>query len=203
MNAQNSWDSVKKFFEKIGRRNMIIAGAVVLIAGAVAVNWIFFSGADTGDGYQYDASAGMSTGYGTTLTTTSIGEETTKPTGVDPDSTDSYFASVEVSRQRARDEALEVLNAVVENDKATEDVKAEAMKEIQTIAKEMSQESNIESILMSKGFTQCIAVISGDSANIVVRSEGMLQTAQLAQINAVVYEQAGIEPINITIVAKN
>jgi stage III sporulation protein AH len=131
-----------------------------------------------------------------------MGDEISKPTGGEPDA-DSYFSSVEVSRQRARDEALEVLNAVVENDQASAEVKAEAMAEIQTIAKEMSQESNIESILMSKGFAQCVAVISGESANIVVKNEGRLQSSQLAQINAVVYEQAGIEPINITIVAKN
>ncbi len=203
MNAQNGWESVKKFFEKIGRRNMVIAGAVVLIAAAVALNWVFFSGSDKGDGFGYDASAGMSTNYGTTLTTGAVGDETSKPTGNEPADVDSYFSSVEISRQRARDEALEVLNAVVENDKATEEVKAEAMKEIQTIAKEMSQESNIESILMSKGFAQCIAVISGDSANIVVKHEGQLQPAELAQINAVVYEQAGIEPLGITIVSKN
>jgi len=115
---------------------------------------------------------------------------------------DSYFASVEISRQRARDEALEVLNAVVENEKANEDVKAEAMAEIRTIAKEMAQESNIESLLMSKGFEKCVAVISGDNANIVVKNEGQLQSSQLAQINAVVFEQAGIRPTNITIVAK-
>ena len=204
MNTQNTWDSVKKFFEKIGRRNMMIAGAVVLVVGAVAVNWIFFSNNDTGDGYNYQASAGMSTNYGTTLTTTAVEEESSTPTGGEVDSTDSYFSSVEISRQRARDEALEVLSAVVENDKATDAVKEEAMKEMQTIAREMSQESNIESILMSKGFSQCIAVINGGTANIVVRHDGeYLQTAQLAQINAVVYEQAGIEPINITIVAKN
>ena len=204
MNTQNTWDSVKKFFEKIGRRNMMIAGAVVLVVGAVAVNWIFFSNNDTGDGYNYQASAGMSTNYGTTLTTTAVEEESSTPTGGEVDSTDSYFSSVEISRQRARDEALEVLSAVVENDKATDAVKEEAMKEMQTIAREMSQESNIESILMGKGFSQCIAVINGDTANIVVRHEGeRLQSAQLAQINAVVYEQAGIEPINITIVAKN
>ncbi len=202
MNVQNSWESVKKFFERIGRRNMMIAGAVVLVVAAVAVNWIFFAGGDEGDGYTYDASAGMSTNYGTTLTTTAVGDETSKPTdgSADPD---NYFSSVEISRQRARDEALQVLNAVVDNDNASEDVKAEAMKEIQTIAREMSQESNIESILMSKGYAQCIAVISGESANIVVQSSERLETAQLAQINAVVYEQAGIEPMNITIVAKD
>ncbi len=202
MNVQNGWNSVKRFFERIGKRNLVIAGAVTLVIAAVAVNWIVFSGDDKGDGYDYNASAGMSTNYGTTLNTGAVGDETSKPTGGEPDA-DSYFSSVEVSRQRARDEALEVLNAVVENDQASAEVKAEAMAEIQTIAKEMSQESNIESILMSKGFAQCIAVINGDSANIVVKNEGQLQSSQLAQINAVVYEQAGIEPVNITIVAKN
>ena len=123
MNTQNTWDSVKKFFEKIGRRNMMIAGAVVLVVGAVAVNWIFFSSNDAGDGYNYEASAGMSTNYGTTLTTTEVGDDNSTPTGGEADSTDKYFSSVEMSRQRARDEALEVLNAVVENDKATDAVK--------------------------------------------------------------------------------
>lgn len=203
MNTKSGFESVKQFFEKIGKRNLVIAGAVALIVTAVAVNWIVFRDDGGDDGFKYDASAGMSTDYGTTLNTGTVGDETSKPTGSDADPTDSYFSTVEVTRQRARDEALEVLNAVVENDQASEEVKAEALAEIQTIAKEMSQESNIESILMSKGFAQCLAVINGDSANIVVRSEGQLQSAQLAQINAVVYEQAGIEPVNITIVAKN
>ena len=203
MNTKSGFESVKQFFEKIGKRNLVIAGAVALIVTAVAVNWVIFRDDEGDDGFKYDASAGMSTDYGTTLNTGTVGDDTDKPTDSNVSSTDSYFSTVEVNRQRARDEALEVLNAVVDNDQASEAVKAEAIAEIQTIAKEMSQESNIESILMSKGFTQCLAVINGDSANIAVKSEGQLQSAQLAQINAVVYEQAGIEPVNITIVAKN
>lgn len=202
MNTKSGFESVKEFFQRIGRRNLVIAGAVALIVAAVAVNWVIFKDDGKDDGYKYDASAGMNTNYGTTLNPGAVGDETTKPTGGEGNEVDDYFSSVEVSRQRARDEALEVLNAVVENDQASEEVKAEALAEIQTIAKEMSQESNIESILMSKGFVQCIAVINGDTANVVVQNEGRLEPAQLAQINAVVYEQAGIEPINITIVAK-
>jgi hypothetical protein len=45
--------------------------------------------------------------------------------------------------------------------------------------------------------------MNGNQINVVVKSQGELQTAQIAQINAVVYEQTGIEPINITIVHKN
>ena len=200
MDAENKWESVKRFFERIGKRNLMIAGAVVLIGVAVALNWVFFTGNDQDDGFSYDASAGMSGNYGAEMITTAVGSDTTVEDVVE--SPDSYFSSVEISRQRARDEALEVLNAVVENQEADEAVRSEAMKEIQAIAKEMAQESNIESILMSKGFVQCIAVINGDTANVVVQNEGQLQPAQLAQINAVVYEQAGIEPVNITIVAK-
>lgn len=197
MNLKSGMESVKVFFERLGKRNLVIAGAVALVILAVGVNWIVFGRGEGEDGYRYDASAGMSTNYGTTLSTGEVGEETSL------DAVDSYFSTVEVSRRRARDEALEVLNAVVENDEASEEVKAEAMAEIQSIAKEMSQESNIESILLSKGFAQCLAVISGDAANIVVRTEGQLQASQLAQINAVVYEQTGIEPLHITIVAKS
>ncbi len=201
MNVQNAWEKVKNFFERIGRRNLIIAGAVLLIGVAVALNWVFFSKSNSKDGFDYQASAGMSTNYGTTLGTTAVGEESNAPSSLTD--SDAYFSSVEVSRKRARDEALEVLNAVVENDKATEEVKAEAMREMQTLAKEMEKEANVESILQGKGFTQCIAVISGDTANIVVKNDGPLQAAQLAQINAVVYEQTGILPANITIVQKN
>ena len=154
MNTKSGFESVKQFFEKVGKRNLVIAGAVALIVTAVAVNWIIFRDDGGDDGFKYDASAGMSTDYGTTLNTGTVGDETAKPTGSDANPTDNYFSTVEVNRQRARDEALEVLNAVVENDQASEEVKAEALAEIQTIAKEMSQESNIESILMSKGFEQ-------------------------------------------------
>ena len=201
-NNNGTWNSVKQFITRIGRKNLIIAGAVLMIGLAVALNWVFFTADNSGgDGFDYNASAGMSTNYGTTLNPGEVGTDNTA-TG-NNSTTDNYFSSVEVSRQRARDEALEVLNAVVENDQADEVVKAEALKEIQTIAKEMEQEANIESLLISKGFEQCVAVISGDSANIVVKYDGELQNAQLAQINAAVYEQAGIEPINITIVHKN
>ena len=120
----------------------------------------------------------------------------------DAGKTDSYFSTVQVSRQRARDEALEVLNAVLENQNATDAVKAEAVAEIKKISLEMEQEADIESLIVSKGFEQCVAVINGETASIVVKCAEKLTPAQLAQINTSVYEIAGIEPVNITIVGR-
>ena len=185
--------AVKNFFMKSGKRNLIIACAVVLIGAAVWVNWLFFSDSDN-DGYDYTGGTGMSGELDNSKNPTS-GDNTNT-------STDSYFSTVQVSRQRARDEALEVLNAVVENANATDEVKAEAVAEIKQISEEMKQESDIESVIVSKGFEKCVAVINGETASIVVKCSTQLTPAQLAQINSVVYEYSGIEPVNVTIMAR-
>ena len=198
MNFKKVLDTMGDFFKKMGKRNLIIAGAVIMIGLAVYVNWIFFAGNATDDSFNYDQSAGMNTNYGTTLGTGSTtGDQNNASTEVA-----SYFSSVQVSRQKARDEALEVLNAVVDNDNATDQVKAEAVAEIRQIASEMENEAKIESLIKSKGYAQCVAVISGENVSIVVQHEGELSAAALAQINAIVYEQTGILPTGITVINK-
>jgi stage III sporulation protein AH len=199
MNFKKVLNTIGDFFKKMGKRNLIIAGAVIMIGLAVYVNWIFFAGDNKDDSFNYDQSAGMNTNYGTTLGT---GSNTGNQNSTSADA-NSYFSSVQVSRQKARDEALEVLNSVVDNDNATDQVKAEAVAEIRQIASEMENEAKIESLIKTKGYAQCVAVISGENVSIVLQHEGELSAAALAQINAIVYEQTGIEPINVVIVHKN
>ena len=187
--------AVKNFFMKSGKRNLIIACSVLLIGAAVWVNWLVFSG-DKNDGYDYTGGTGMSGELDNSKNPTS-GNESNGSTSVD-----SYFSTIQVSRQRARDEALEVLNAVVDNANASDSVKAEAVAEIKQISEEMKQESDIESMILSKGFEKCVTVINDGTASVVVKSEEQLTPAQLAQINSVVYEFSGLEPVNITIMAK-
>lgn len=190
--------AVKNFFTKAGKRNLIIVCAVVLIGAAVWMNWMFFSN-DDGDGYTYSGSVGMSGELDNSKNPTSGNTDGTEAVG----NSDSYFSTVQVSRQRARDEALEVLQAVIDNANATDEVKAEAVAEVNKIADEMKQEANIEAMVVSKGFEKCVAVISEGTASVVVKCEnGQLTPAQLAQINTVVYEFANIEPVNITIIGK-
>ena len=71
------------------------------------------------------------------------------------------------------------------------------------IADEMKQEADIESMVISKGFEKCVAVISEGTASVVVKCEnGQLTPAQLAQINTAVYEFSGIEPVNVTVIGR-
>ena len=173
--------------EKIGKRNIIIACAVLLIGVAVLMNFILFSESNQNGGYDgYDQPSG------------SVSDDVGDSTATDAN---AYFSATQVSRQRARDEALEVLQAVVENVDATEAMKNEALAEIAVIADEIQKEANIESLITAKGFEACVAVINNDTASIVVKADD-LQAAEIAQINAIVYEQAGILPSAVTIIKK-
>ena len=194
MKTETFQEKFKKFCQKVGKRNFIIVGAVVLIVAAIAVNVAIFSRED--GGHDYDQPAGMNPSQnnqsGTDKDTDKKDEDA---------SADSYFSSVQVSRQRTRDEAIEVLQSVVDNESSTETAKNEALSQINKLADVMAQESNIETLVVAKGFSECVAVISGEDASIVVKSEG-LTPAQISQINEIVYNASGIMPVNITIIER-
>lgn len=192
MKSENMKEKFTQLCKRIGKRNFMIAGALVLIAAAVIVNVMIFAGKGDG-GFDYSQGVGMD---GSNQNQGNGGADTgNTPTG------DTYFSSVQVNRQRTRDEAIEVLQAVVDNESSTETAKNEALAQINKLALVMESEANIESLIVAKGFEECVAVISGESASIVVKGES-LTAAQISQINEIVYEQAGITPVNVKIIER-
>jgi len=177
---------------RIGKRNFIIIGAVALTVLAIAVNVIIVT-SNKDDGFDYEQSAGMDAANQQTPNDQKPSDE--------QESEDTYFSSVQVNRQRTRDEAIEVLQSVVDNAASTETAKNEALAQIGRLADIMEAEANIETLIVAKGFEECVAVISDGSASIVVKSDGLLP-AQISQINEIVYLEAGIEPVNVTIIER-
>ena len=174
--------SGEKEKKKFGVRNLVIVLSVLLIGVAVYVNWALFGGSAEPDD---DLNAGLP-GETDDVTPSGNEEET------------NYFAASQIERQRARDEAIEVLQGVVDDADALDSAKEQALADIAAIAATIEKEANIESLIKAKGFEECVAVINGDKANIIVKSEG-LQPNQLSQILEIVYLQADILPENVTI----
>ena len=179
---ENFFDKVKEFFAKIGRRNLIIIGAVLLVGVAICLNWVLFANND--DGFDYNEGAGAE-----------VEENETSEVL-------AYFASTQVSRDRARDEALAVLQNVVDSATSDSAERNQALEDIATIANNIEAEANIEAMVMAKGFEQCVAIINDGLCTVVVMTEGLLPN-QMAQINEIVYEQTGIKPVNIKYIEKN
>ena len=182
----------KKTFAKIGKKNLMVALAILLIGCAVYVNYLLFSNPLDTIGY---GSNNMEDTYGEA----DGQEDLTVDSGAKDD---TYFSTTVLSRQKARDEALEVLQTVVESAEAMEETKAQAFADISKIAKDIESEANIETLIEAKGFADCVAVVNGNTANIVVKTDGLL-ISDIAQINEIVYEQAGILPVDVKIVERS
>ena len=193
MKKESFKERASSFFSKLGKKNVAIIGSFAVIAIALIIGISVYNRADD-KGFDYSQGTGMN----------DVNSETGKGTENNDnkdDSVDTYFSSVELDRKRTRDEALEVLQGVVDNASSSEQAKIEALAEITAMAKIMENEANIETLIEAKGFAECVAVIKDDSASIVVKSDG-LQAAQISQINEIVYEQAGISPVNIKIIQR-
>jgi stage III sporulation protein AH len=178
-------EALKRFVAKVSGRNLVIIGCVLLVGAAVLVNWLVLRGMNDSNGASLDLD----------------GLDKSSLENVAASGESDYFAASVLSRQKARDEAMEVLSAVAENPSALQEAKDRALSDMQQIALDMEREANIETLVMSKGFDQCIAVVNGTTASVIVKSNGLLPN-EISQIYEIVYEQAGIEPSNVHIIEK-
>ncbi len=189
MEIKKVWEKTKNFFKKIEKKNFIIAGSVLAVGVAVTLAWVMTDNAADG-GFDYSQSSGMIS------QNVQAGNTDQKE-----DSQSDYFTVSQANRTRAREEAMAVLSSVVESESADQTAKDKAAEEIAQIARDIENESNIESLVISKGFDACVAVVSGGTASIVVDSDSLIDS-QLSQINEIVYEYTGILPENIKIIHK-
>ena len=185
-------DTVKR---KVNPRAFAGTCAVVLVGCAVLLNFVLFR--DIGKSGDGDSKKNMA------VDLSQITDDDIKDTvGAMSDGvTDDYYAAVSLGRQQARDEAVEVLLEVSENESAEAEAREAAMADINRIALDIEKESNIETMVIAKGFEKCVAVVNGDSASVIVSCD-TLTPGETAQISEIVYEAAGIVPANLKIIEK-
>lgn len=171
----------KKFLKHIGKRNLIILSVMLLIGLAVYLNYLWFYHPADDSVHAGNAPAG------------SDGSNAAA-------SEQDYFAATSLARETSRRESMEVLQKVVDSGEGEE--REAALTQISAIAAAMEKEANIETLIKADGYAQCVAVINGDSASVVVSSEVTLDAARVATITGIVYEQAGILPANLTVKQK-
>jgi len=192
MKWENILEKLQKAVSKVGKKTIVTVCTIAVLGCMVVLNVILFSGGgdDTPKGLQ--PALDLSAAPGTSDT---AGE-------LNAAQVNDYFQAMALNRKQARDEAIEVLLTVAESENALEEAKQSALHDMSKLASEIETESDIEAMILAKGFTQCIAVISNDTCNVIVESDG-LDPGEVAQITEIVYEQSGIDPTRLTIIEKN
>ena len=117
------------------------------------------------------------------------------------DENDAYFTNALINKEKSREEALETLQVVVESSENTPDIKDKALSEIMQIASDIEKETAVEEMVKAKGYDDCVAIISGDNINVVVKSGG-LATNDIAVITDIVKGETGYTSENIRIIDK-
>ena len=178
----------EKFSFSLKKKHIAVASMVLMLSAAVYVNYLYAAG---------DMEGFLETGknYGDSILVEGTANE---------EVTDSaaYFSEARVSRQQSRDEAvatIENLYGIAKDDSEEVSVLAEKAGEI---AANMELENNIETMIKGKGFEDCIVYISGEYADVMVQTEGLLPT-EAAVIKEAIIQETSVPVENISIVDVN
>lgn len=169
------------------KRHIVTASLVVCLAAAVWLN-MRYSSFETGDTTN---NFNENQYYNTN---SSLGEAVETAGNV------SQISTARTERNNLRTKTLSELKTILENSNATDEAKSEALKGLQKIADNISNESSIETIIKAKGFKDALAVISDETVTVVVPKDELLSSETL-QIQDAVTSQIKIDLEKIKIIA--
>lgn len=178
----------------IGRKQIAAVGLAVLLGAAVYVNYAYSARpVETTDENETETAS-----YGEIRF---VGAKTEDGKEINVTSTDSddYFAQARLDKQKSRDESIEVLKSFYYGGDSTSDELAVISEDVREVSGNIETESKVENLLKAQGFTDAICYLTGSTANIVVRTDG-LDNAQAAQIKSTLLGEISLPAENITIV---
>lgn len=158
---------------KTWKRNAIIAGVLVLVCAGIYLNWLY--GGDSTDLTKVldaDKVLGETT---LVMNNTSDLQQIAANQNV-TQSAAECFAQMRLSRQTARDETVELLQETIAY--AEDEDTSSTSSKLEDIIADALAESQIESLVVAKGYSDCVAYISEDGISLAVAApqDGLTQT---------------------------
>ena len=112
-----------------------------------------------------------------------------------------YFSEARLSRQKARDEAVSILNTTIENENSDSQAIIAASAAIETMANNAMVESRIETLVIAKGFKECVTYVSDGKVDVIIsKTNNGLSDADVAKIKDIVIDEAGVTVDKIKII---
>lgn len=177
---------------KIWKKNLVAAAVLVTVCAGIYINWL----------YSEDQAAMDLTD---TLDANKIlSADMLVMAGDDMEPEDSvntvtdYFAAVRLSRQEARDKAVTLIQEAMAYDDQSGELQASG--QLEQIVETALTEAQIESLIIAKGYADCVAYINEQGISVAVAApEGGLQDEDVALIADIVMTQTnfGMDSIRV------
>lgn len=180
---------------KTWKKNMVAAAVLVTVCTGIYLNWLY-----TEDTAAADLTDTLDSEKVLSEDTLVLSDDAKALAAGEYDTTGTdYFATVRLSRQQARDSAVDLLQeamAYSDGSKA-----AESSAELEDIIQTSLSEAQIESLVIAKGYTDCVAYMSDDGISVAVASpEGGLKQEDVAVIADIVMSQTDFRLSSIRVV---
>lgn len=183
------------------KRSAVVATVLLFVCAAVYLNWRYagnvadqVSAADTA---TEDSGSTKVLGDAALVNGQIVENDTTAAAG-------SYFDTARLSRQQSRDNALSLLREASEQENVEQTALDEANRAIQTLAGYTMLESQIENLVIAKGYTDCVAFMGDNSVSVVVSAaEDGLQTEDVAKIMDIVLTETDYTADQVKILEAN
>ena len=179
---------------KVWKKNITAAAVLVTVCAGIYLNWMYTEGSESVSlSHTLDADKVLDESLLVMST-----EDAQLTASSDLANTQSdYFAAVRLSRQEARDSAVNLLQEAMAYDTASE----ESSHELEELVAVALSEAQIESLVIAKGYADCVAYMSNDGISVAVAApEAGLKQTDVAVITDIILTQSDYDVEDIRIV---
>lgn len=180
---------------KTWKKNLVAVAVLLTVCAGIYVNWLYSEDQATADLTDtLDADKILSADM-----LVMSDDSTLSDLSVDSSTMTDYFAAVRLSRQEARDSAVTLLQEAMAYSEDAETAQSNA--QLEQIVQTALCEAQIESLVIAKGYTDCVAYISDEGISVAVASpEGGLLEEDVAVIADIVISQSDYTMADIRVV---
>lgn len=178
---------------KVWKKNLLALAILLIVCGGIYINW------------QYSEAQAVSELTDTLdsekiLSTDMLVMSSDVPTQTGGENTmTDYFAAVRLSRQEARDSAVTLFQEAMAY--SDDEAALQTDEELGQIVQTALCEAQIESLVIAKGYADCVAYISEEGISVAVASpDGGLQQEDVAVIADIVLTQSSYTMDDIRVV---
>lgn len=187
---------------KSWKRNALVAAILFFVCGGIYLNWRYETRAAVDLVSTLDAEKILDDA---TLVLAQGEDPVAQAAAADPSgeqqTAEQVFAKMRLSRQQSRDGAVHLLQETISYAGENEDVSVSTL-QLEKIVKMALSEASIESLIISKGFSDCVAYMKEDGIDVAVASNG-LSESDVAVLTDVILSQTEYELPQIRIIEVN
>lgn len=112
------------------------------------------------------------------------------------------LSDARLTRDRARSQEMEGLATLAENHKLADEARAEAGQQLVDLTQRTAREMEAEALLLARGYAEAVVFVHSHTAEVIVRTDTELTTAQAHAMADVVANATGVPIQHVKVVPR-